>query len=122
MSGEPPMIETMAAVSSFQDPAAGFEERFLTLSLELGATVGVLSTPLGPAQPLAWVQCHSFGAEQAALSVLEAMLSRRLGASGFPTLRFHGQGYGDSERLDVQPGLGTHLSDVEQAVSTMQRI
>jgi pimeloyl-ACP methyl ester carboxylesterase len=109
----------LARASSFADRAAGFSERFLSLSVGGSSTVGVLASPLGERRDIGWVQCHSFGAEQADLAVMEAMAARRLASDGFPALRFHCQGYGDSEALDVRPGPSTHVRDTQDAVAAM---
>src|SRR5439155_21402197 len=49
----------------------------------------------------------------------DAFMARTLAAAGFPVLRFHGQGYGDSERDMSDIGLSSHLADATDAVALM---
>jgi len=42
------------------------------------------------------VQCHSLGVEQLTPYRTEALMARRAAALGFPTLRYHSRGHGDS--------------------------
>lgn len=104
----------------FSDPELGISERSLRLDVGGGWTVGVLSRPLGPERSVGWVITHSFGPEQMELQMTEVFLARRLAAAGFPVLRFHCQGYGDSERMDVPPDFSTHLRDTVDAVAAMR--
>jgi dienelactone hydrolase len=103
----------------YEDAAAGYSEEFLQPTLGGGRTVAVLARPLGPAQPVGWVILHSFGLEQMHLSRLDVVVARSLAAAGFPVLRFHGQGYGDSERMAEPIGLASHLADATDAVALM---
>ncbi len=81
--------------------------------------MAVLARPLGPTHPVGWVILHSFGLEQMHLSRLDVVVARSLAAAGFPVLRFHGQGYGDSERMTEPIGLASHLADAADAVALM---
>jgi hypothetical protein len=101
---------------SFEDPRLGIREEFLDLHLAGGDTFGVLSRPLGPPRPLGWVVAHSFGTEQTDLQMTEVSLVRRMAAAGFPVVRFHCLGYGDSARLSPAPGLGSQVRDVTEVV------
>src|SRR5205807_1730181 len=56
------------------------------------------------------------GLEQMHLSRLDVVVARALAAAGFPVLRFHGQGYGDSEGTDEHIGLASHLADATDAI------
>jgi hypothetical protein len=103
----------------YEDLDAGFSEEFLQPSLGLGRTVAVLSRPLGPAAPIGWVVCHSLGMEQIHLGRLDVLVARAMAAAGFPVLRFHGQGYGDSELGADVVGLSSHLAESEDAVRLM---
>jgi pimeloyl-ACP methyl ester carboxylesterase len=104
---------------TFRDPRTGFQEEFLEADLGSRRTVAVLSTPLVPAKPMGWVICHSFGMDQIHLGRLEVIAARQLAAAGFPVLRYHGQGYGDSEGPMVDVGLASHLADAAGAVALM---
>jgi pimeloyl-ACP methyl ester carboxylesterase len=106
----------------YEDPQLGLREEFLQPELGSGRTVAVLSRPTGPSQPVGFVLCHSFAAEQLHLSRLEAVIARRVAAAGFPVLRYHGQGYGDSEGRIQDIRLSTHLSDAKDAVSLMSEL
>ena len=101
---------------SFDDARLGISERFLDLHLSTGRTLGVLAGPLGPSRPVAWVVCHSFGTEQTDLQMTEVAAARRIAASGFPVLRFHCQGYGDSEDLETPPSVQSQVRDCTEVV------
>jgi len=106
----------------FEDPARGFAEEFLQPVLGGARTVAALSTPLGPARPIAWVICHSFGLEQINLDRTEVVCARALAEAGFPVLRYHTQGYGDSEERSAPARLAAHLdaaADAAALVSAM---
>jgi pimeloyl-ACP methyl ester carboxylesterase len=107
---------------SFVDRQAGFSEEFHEVRLGLGRTIAVLSRPLvGPALPVGWVICHSFGMEQLHLSRLDVLIARSLSEVGFPVLRYHGQGYGDSELGMEGIGLGSHLAEAVEALDWMTK-
>ncbi len=104
---------------SYDDPATGIRERFLTPSIGGGHTVAILSTPLGEALSTGWVFCHPFGQDQINLQPFEVPLARALAASGFPVLRFHAQGYGDSEFPREHISLGSHVRDSLEAADLL---
>jgi hypothetical protein len=104
----------------FEDDRSGIAEEFLQPSLGLGKTVAVLSRPLGPPHPMGWVVCHSFGLEQIHLSRLDVTVARALSASGFPVLRYHGSGYGDSELGMEVIGLASHMDEAADAVELLR--
>jgi pimeloyl-ACP methyl ester carboxylesterase len=107
----------LEARSLFENKRLGVKERFLVPSVGGGYTFAVLSEPLGDAYPMAWVLCHSFGHEQIHLQSIDTPLARSVAAAGFPVLRFHSQGYGDSEFSAEQVSLSTHVRDAIDAVS-----
>lgn len=110
----------LEAHRSFEDSTLGIRERFLSLEIGTGTTIGVLSRPLGNERPLGWVICHSFGMEQMDLHMTEVAIARSLAAAGWPVLRFHCQGYGDSQDIHAEPDPLTHLRDTEDAVRHMK--
>lgn len=110
------MLESHRA---YEDVARGISERFCTLRLSAGRTIGVLSTPSTHPRTAGWVICHSFGPEQTPLYMTEVHIARTLAAVGFPVLRFHCQGYGDSEDLDSGISLAGHLRDSGEVVEQM---
>lgn len=110
-------LEALTALRSYKNPRSGIAERFVDLALGGAASLGVLSTPLGDHQPTGWVICHSFGPEQVNLQPMEVAFARRLAAAGFSVLRYHAQGYGDSERSMESITLRSHLVDAIDAVA-----
>jgi hypothetical protein len=102
-------------MAGFTDPTAGISERFVEVPLESGSTVGVLSLPLEARRTTGWLISHSFGPEQPNLSALDVAIARRLASRGAPVLRFHGQGYGDSEHVSFTPTIESHVQDTVDA-------
>ncbi len=107
---------------TFVDERLRIEERFVPLELTGGSTLGVLSTPIEPQLRTGWVVCHSFGPEHLYLNATEVVIARALAAAGFPVLRFHAQGYGDSEHVEATPRPSTHLRDAHDAVVRFHEI
>jgi pimeloyl-ACP methyl ester carboxylesterase len=112
----------LESLASLRDPALGVDERFLRLELRSGWTVGVLSNPLGPKRSFGWIVCHSFGSEHMHLNASEVTIARTLAASGFPVLRFHCQGYGDSEHAGSAPTPSIHVADTEDAIERFRDV
>jgi pimeloyl-ACP methyl ester carboxylesterase len=106
---------------AYEDEGLGIREEFLQPIIGGAGTVAVLSRPLGPTQSVGWVVCHSFGLEQIHLGRLDVLAARRLSAAGFPVLRYHGQGYGDSQNDRTDIGLSSHLRDATDAAELMLR-
>jgi pimeloyl-ACP methyl ester carboxylesterase len=104
----------------FEDPAAGIAEEFVTPVIGGAETIGVLTRPTGPSRDVGWVICHSFGEEQSHLYRLDVMAARGLAAVGFPVLRFHGQGYGDSAGSVEDVDVASHLADAADAVDALR--
>jgi pimeloyl-ACP methyl ester carboxylesterase len=107
------------SLRSFTDPRTGLRERFIAPTIGGKQTVGVLSAPVGPSSDLGWVICHSFAMEQVWLQPVEVALARRLARSGFQVLRFHCQGYGDSEGSTSDIGLEAQVRDTLDAVRVL---
>lgn len=108
-------LDLIRGLERYEDAAGGYSEAFLRPRLGMGETVAVLSRPLGPALPVGWVLCQSFGIEHIHLGRLNVIMARALSAAGFTVLRFDGQGYGDSELgMDVI-GLRSHLAEATDA-------
>jgi pimeloyl-ACP methyl ester carboxylesterase len=105
----------LRSLRSFEDLRLGVRELFLVPFIGGSRTVAVLSTPLRRQRRMGWVICHSFGMEQIYLQPLEVTISRRLAANGFPVLRFHAQGYGDSAEATESLTLGSHIRDSLEA-------
>jgi hypothetical protein len=112
--------ELIESTRSFADPDAGIRERFLTPNLGGAATVAILSTPVSGAPERGWVWCGSFGSEQGYLLPFEVALARRLAAAGHAVLRYHGQGYGDSELPADVVSLRSHRRDALDAVGCLR--
>jgi alpha/beta superfamily hydrolase len=112
-------VDLLRRHSRFESAEEGFSEEFLQPTLGLGRTVAVLARPLGPPHPTGYVICHSLGMEQIHLGRLDVIAARALAAAGFPVLRFHGQGYGDSESSMEVIGLSSHSAEADDAVALM---
>jgi pimeloyl-ACP methyl ester carboxylesterase len=110
----------LESLRTFEDPRSGIRERFLTPVIGGQRTVCVLSSPTGRARDMGWVICHSFAMEQIWLQPLEVAAARRLSAAGFTVLRFHSQGYGDSEGSTAEIGLETHVRDATDAIQVLR--
>lgn len=113
------VTSALAELSEVEDRRAGIRERFLTPTIGGGRTVAVLATPLDAQRRQGWVLCHSYGMEQVTLATHEAPVARALASAGFPVLRYHGQGYGDSELPPDGVGLGSHLRDAFEAAEVL---
>jgi len=101
---------------SYRDSRSGIEERFLQPVLAGDRTVGVLATPLEGPRAMGWVFCHSFGMEQIDLQPFEVDMARRLARAGYPALRFHAPGYGDSGTFQMDAPEDSHLRALLDAV------
>jgi pimeloyl-ACP methyl ester carboxylesterase len=112
-------VDMLTRYRGYEDPSAGISEEFLQPRLGLGRTVAILARPLGPPRPVGFVICHSFAMEQIHLTRFDAFMARSLAAAGFPVLRFHGQGYGDSEGDMSDIGLSSHLAEATDVVALM---
>jgi hypothetical protein len=110
---------SLTKMRRFEDPRGGFSEEFISATIGGAGTVAVLTRSLGPARSTGWVLCHSFGLEQLHLGRLEAELARALAARGFPVLRYHGQGYGDSELGMEAISLSSHMADASDSVDLL---
>jgi pimeloyl-ACP methyl ester carboxylesterase len=113
------VARALEALAEAEDPGAGIRERFLRPTIGGGSTVAVLATPLERRRPTGWVVCHSFGMEQVNLATHEVPVARALAAAGFPVLRYHGQGYGDSELPASVVGTASHLRDALDAAEVL---
>ena len=112
-------LQTMATI---EDPVGGISERFVEVSLRSGSTLGVLTVPTRAPAATGWVVSHSFGPEHLNLSALDVALARRLASRGAPTLRFHCQGYGDSERTNFAPSIQSHVEDTIDAIQALRAL
>jgi pimeloyl-ACP methyl ester carboxylesterase len=112
--------QLLEAHASYTDAGTGITERFLSLQLGSGRTIGVLSTPIGEHRSTGWVLCHSFAREQVDLMVADAVVARALAGAGYPVLRFQCQGYGDSEFPEYRASLSSHLRDTADAVEALR--
>jgi hypothetical protein len=113
-------LARLQAMATFTDPAIGISERFVDVPLQSGSTVGVLSLPLEVHGSTGWVITHSFGPEQPNLSALDVGIARQLAANGSPVLRFHCQGYGDSEHDGYTPSVESHIQDTVDATRALR--
>jgi pimeloyl-ACP methyl ester carboxylesterase len=102
--------------------STGICEEFISPVLGGKRTVAVLSRPLEASSTTGWVICHSYGIEQIHLGRLDVVVARALAAAGFPVLRFHGQGYGDSEGRIADLGVASHVADGRDAVALLKTV
>jgi len=115
-------VARLQAMGEITDPVGGISERFVEVPLRSGSTVGVLSIPAGSPGHRGWVVSHSYGPEQPNLGSFDAALARRLASQGAPVLRFHCQGYGDSEHTDFTPSVESHVRDTIDAVEAFRTL
>ena len=101
---------------SYDDPGSGVREEFVRPVLGGARTVAVLSRPVGESAPIGFVICPSFGPEHTQLNGLEVVVARAMAGAGFPVLRYHSQGYGDSEGTPEAITPASHLADAADAV------
>ncbi|HEU4451394.1 MAG TPA: hypothetical protein VFR63_15620 [Gaiellaceae bacterium] len=107
---------TLTALSRYEDPEAGLFEEFPERRLGPGGAFALLAGPLRERRALAWAMCPSVGPEQGNLRRLEALVARRLAASGFEVARI---------RPDVHPlhreiSLPTRLAELEDAADLLR--
>jgi pimeloyl-ACP methyl ester carboxylesterase len=112
----------LKARSSYRDERLGITEQFVRLPTGAGETWGVAAIPLGERRSPACIVCHSFGLEQVDLHMTDVAFARALAASGHPSLRFHCQGYGDSDDLTTPPTPATHLRDTLAVAEVAPRL
>lgn len=105
---------------SFTDPRRGIAERFLTPTIGGGRTVAVLSRPIAAPRDAGWVVCHGIAMDQINLQPFEVPVTRRVAASGFPVLRYHGQGYGDSEMSPEEVTVESAIAGAVEAVRLLR--
>lgn len=115
-----PDREWLNALSSFDDDRLGIREQFLTPSIGGARTVAVVSTPLEGTPAMGWLILGSLAADHANIEPFEVALARRLAREGSAVLRFHGQGYGDSELEAMAISLGSHRRDALDAASVLR--
>ena len=120
MNVESRLLEELAG---FRDETAGFEERFLTPTVGGARTVAVLSRPIGErSSRMVWVICHSFGVEQMWMQPAEVALARTLARSGHAAVRYHSQGYADSEGRAEDITLSSHVADAAEAFDVAREV
>jgi hypothetical protein len=111
----------LAALARSQHAGLGIEEEFLRPTLGGARTVAIRSRPLaGSVSEIGWVICHSFGMEQIHLYRMEVRVARALSAAGFVVLRYHSQGYGDSELGASDVTLESHVAAAMDAAQLVR--
>lgn len=111
--------ELLSRHRRYEDVEAAISEEFLQPVLGGSPTIAVLARPLREAHSIGWVCCHSFSREQIIVQQIDILVSRALAASGFPVLRFHGRGYGDSRGGMEDVSLSSHVADASDAVELL---
>jgi pimeloyl-ACP methyl ester carboxylesterase len=115
-----PGIAKLLQLRGFSDAKLGIAERFLTPAVGGGSTIAVLSTPLGATHDVGWVMCHAFGLDQINLQPFEVPLARALAAAGFPVIRYHSQGFGDSELPTEHISLKSLVGDALEVAALLR--
>ncbi len=113
-------VERLERHRVFEDPERRFRERFLSPEIGGAPTVAVLSEPWEGRATTGWVICGSFAMDQAYLLSLETALARRLAAAGLVALRYHAQGYGDSDLDAEHVTLRSHVGDAQDALEVLR--
>lgn len=83
---------------------------------------GVAHLPHGQEAITGVVFCHPFGEEKLWSHRVFVNQARKLAQSGFACLRFDFMGHGDSDGQSEECSLKTYLSDIDAAVTELQRI
>lgn len=109
----------LESLRAYVDHARGISERFLTFPVGGRPGIGVLSLPTDRRRDLGWVICPSFGMEQSNLQPLEVAAARTLAGQGFPVLRFHARGYGESHAPIEEVGLESQVADATDACAAL---
>jgi len=112
-------LRRMASMRAFDEPSLGIRESFVQPSIGGGRTVGVVSTPTQTTPSMGWVICHSFALEHTFLQPFETSLARRLAGSGVAVMRFHAQGYGDSEFGAETISVHSHVQNAMDAAGVL---
>ncbi len=86
------------------------------------ALFSVLNLPAREARRTGVVLCHPMGEEKHKSYRAYVELARRLAASGFASLRFDCEGFGDSEGELVQATVCSQLDDIRDAVARLQDV
>ncbi|MET0536112.1 MAG: alpha/beta hydrolase [Steroidobacter sp.] len=82
---------------------------------------GILHSPEGPAQPLAFVMSHPFGEEKLWSHRVFVSFARALAQRGHAVLRFDYFGAGDSSGMSANASLTSHRADLLAAISALEQ-
>lgn len=82
---------------------------------------GILHQPVGTPSGAAWVFCHPFAEEKLWAQRVYVSFARMLAARGAWVLRFDAMGNGDSEGPFSAASVETMLSDIDCAISLLER-
>src|SRR5262249_47130195 len=82
---------------------------------------GLLHTPDGPTQPLAFVMSHPFAEEKLWSHRVFVSFARALAQRGHAVLRFDYTGAGDSSGMSRDVSLATHTADPTAAIATLSQ-
>jgi len=82
---------------------------------------GILHSPEGAAQPLAFVMSHPFGEEKLWSHRVFVSCARALAARGHAVLRFDYCGAGDSSGMSADTSLDSHRADLVAAVGALEQ-
>jgi hypothetical protein len=106
----------LSALRGYEDPEGGFFEEFAETRLGPGGAFALLAGPLRERRRRAWAICPTIGPEQGNLRRLEALVARRLAASGFEVARIRP----DAGQLHGQISLPPRLAELDEAVDLLR--
>ncbi|HEV8421389.1 MAG TPA: alpha/beta hydrolase [Actinomycetota bacterium] len=109
----------LESLRAYIDRDREISEHFITFPIGGRPGIGVISLPTGRRRDLGWVICHSFGTEQSNLQPLEVASARSLAGQGFPVLRYHARGYGESHAPIEEVGLDSQVADAMDACTAL---
>jgi exosortase A-associated hydrolase 2 len=108
-------VDTFSAIA---DPAVETPMFFQNGEYRL---FGILHQPVGTPSGAAWVFCHPFAEEKLWAQRVYVSFARILAARGAWVLRFDAMGNGDSEGEFSTASVDTMLSDIDSAMSLLER-
>ena len=107
---------TLRELRRYEDPESGIFEEFAGARLGPGRAIALVSGPLGGPPATGWVICPTIGPEHGNLRRLEALVARRLAASGFAALRIRP----DADPLHREIDSGRRLEEIDAAVELLR--
>lgn len=107
---------TFRELRRYEDPESGIFEEFAGARLGPGRAIALVSGPLAGPPATGWVICPTIGPEHGNLRRLEALVARRLAATGFAALRIRP----DADPLHREIDPGRRLEEIDAAVELLR--